>query len=55
MLVIFVFNDIDPSSEDTLHSSIPKVAISDAVSVSALFAFLVAMMPFIESPMHYLH
>ena len=55
MLVMFVFNDIDPPSEDTLHSSISEVAIGNAVAVSALFAFLKAMMPLVKSPMHYLH
>ena len=55
MLVMFILHDIDPLSEDTLNRSKSEVAIGNAVAVSPLFAFLVAIMPFIKSLMHYLH
>ena len=55
MFVVFVLHDIDPLSEDTLHRSKSEVAIGNAIAVSSLFAFLIAMMPFIESLVQYLH
>ena len=55
MLVMFVLYNVDPPSEDTLHSSISEVAIGNAVAISALFALLKAMMPLVKSPMHHLH
>ena len=55
MLVEFALYHFDPPSEGALHSSISKVAIGDSEAVSALFAFLKAMMPFVKRPMHCLH
>ena len=52
---MFALYDFGPSTEDALHHSISKVSISDTDAVSALLAFLKAMMPFVESPMHCLH